>query len=200
MTDRHRSGGDPRVAPPDDRAGETVEAGSGGAPGAAADGPAGAGLADAERRAQEYLDNLRRVAAEFDNFRKRVQRESGQQSARAIESLVSELLPVLDNLERALDASLHHEPAKVADGVKLVHQQLADLLARRGVEEIDAAPGAAFDPHVHEALSQTPSEHPEGAIADVWQRGYRVAGRVVRPARVVVSSGGQPPPAAGGDD
>jgi|SRR5579862_3022831 len=186
MTEQRRSGGDPRVAPLDLPA-EPADAGaaaeSAGEP--AADGR----LADAERRAQEYLDNWKRSAAEFDNFRKRVQRESAQQAARGIESLVAELLPVLDNLERALDASAHHEPAKVAEGVKLVHQQLADLLLRRGVEEIDAEPGQAFDPHVHEALSQTPSEHPEGAIANVWQRGYRVAGKVVRPARVVVSNG-----------
>jgi molecular chaperone GrpE len=191
MTEQRRSGGDPRVAPRDLPA-EPADAGaaaeSAGEP--AADGR----LADAERRAQEYLDNWKRAAAEFDNFRKRVQRESAQQAARGIESLVAELLPVLDNLERALDASAHHEPAKVAEGVKLVHQQLADLLLRRGVEEIDAEPGQAFDPHVHEALSQTPSEHPEGAIADVWQRGYHVAGKVVRPARVVVSNGAAPTP------
>jgi molecular chaperone GrpE len=96
---------------------------------------------------------------------------------------------VLDNLERALDASEHHEEVKVAEGVKLVQQQLVDLLQRRGLEEIAAEAGGQFDPHVHEALSQQPSEHPEGAIADVWQRGYRLGDRVVRPARVVVSSG-----------
>jgi molecular chaperone GrpE len=187
MTEQRRSGGDPRDLPAEPAdAGAAAE--SAGEP--AADGR----LADAERRAQEYLDNWKRAAAEFDNFRKRVQRESAQQAARGIESLVAELLPVLDNLERALDASAHHEPAKVAEGVKLVHQQLADLLLRRGVEEIDAEPGQAFDPHVHEALSQTPSEHPEGAIADVWQRGYHVAGKVVRPARVVVSNGAAPTP------
>ena len=73
--------------------------------------------------------------------------------------------------------------------MKLVRQQLIDLLRRRGLEEIASEPGSDFDPHRHEALSQQPSDHPEGAIAEVWQRGYTLGTRVVRPARVVVSSG-----------
>jgi molecular chaperone GrpE len=146
-------------------------------------------LDEARRAAEEYLGDLRRLAADFDNYRKRVARDQAAQASRATESLVSELLPVLDNLERALDASEHHEEVKVAEGVKLVQQQLIDLLQRRGLEEIAAEAGAEFDPHVHEALSQQPSEHPEGAISEVWQRGYRLGERVVRPARVVVSSG-----------
>jgi molecular chaperone GrpE len=146
-------------------------------------------LAEARRRAEEYLNDLRRVAADFDNYRKRVARDSQSQTQRASESIVSELLPVLDNLERAVDASEHHEEAQVAEGVALVRQQLADLLRRRGLQEIEAEPGDAFDPHMHEALSNQPSEHPEGAIAAVWQRGYRLGDRVVRAARVVVSSG-----------
>ena len=148
-------------------------------------------LGDARRKAEEYLNDLRRVAADFDNFRKRVARDSEMQAARATESLVGELLPVLDNLERALDANEHHEEAQVADGVKLVLQQLADVLRRRGLEPIDAEPGDKFDPHVHEALSHQPSEQPEGRIAAVWQRGYLLGDRVVRAARVVVSSGPQ---------
>jgi len=146
-------------------------------------------LAEARRRAEEYLNDLRRVAADFDNYRKRVARDSEAQAHRASESIVSELLPVLDNLERALDASEHHEEAKVAEGVQFVKQQLAGLLARRGLEEIPCEPGDEFDPHVHEALSHTPSDQPEGAVAAVWQRGYRLGDRVVRAARVVVSSG-----------
>jgi molecular chaperone GrpE len=146
-------------------------------------------LDDARRKAEEYLADLRRVAADFENYRKRVARDAEAQAARAGASLVQELLPVLDNLERALDASEHHEEAKVAEGVQLVRQQLIDLLRRRGLEEIATEPGGEFDPHVHEALSQQPSDHPEGAIAAVWQRGYRLGDRVVRPAGVVVSSG-----------
>ena len=153
-------------------------------------------LADANERAEEYLNDLRRLAADFDNYRKRVARESEMQASRATESLVGELLPVLDNLERALDASEHHEEAKVAEGVQHVKQQLAGLLARRGLEEIPCAPGDEFDPHVHEALSHQPSDQPEGAVAAVWQRGYRLGDRVVRAVRVVVSSG---PPATEDD-
>jgi len=146
-------------------------------------------LDEARRRAEEYLNDLRRVAADFDNYRKRVARDSEVQVQRAAESIVSDLLPVLDNLERAVDASEHHEEAQVAEGVALVRQQLADLLRRHGLEEISAVPGEEFDPHMHEALSHQPSEHPEGTIAAVWQRGYRLGDRVVRAARVVVSSG-----------
>jgi molecular chaperone GrpE len=146
-------------------------------------------LDEARRRAEEYLSDLRRVAADFDNYRKRVARDAEAQATHAAEGLVQELLPVLDNLERALDATEHHEEARVAEGVALVRQQLVDLLARRGLEPIEATPGDRFDPHVHDALSQQPSEHPEGAIAAVWQRGYRLGDRVVRPARVVVSGG-----------
>src|SRR6476660_9280426 len=146
-------------------------------------------LAEARRKAEEYLSDLRRVAADFDNYRKRVARDAQRQTAHATESVVGELLPVLDNLERALDASEHHEEAKVSEGVQLVRQQLVDLLRRRGLEEIASEPGSEFDPHLHEALSQQPSEHPEGAITEVWQRGYTLGDRVMRPARVVVSSG-----------
>jgi len=153
-------------------------------------------LDEARRQAEEYLSDLRRVAADFDNYRKRVARDAEMQRAHAAESLVGELLPVLDNLERALDASEHHEEAKVVEGVNLVRQQLVELLKRRGLEPIEAEPGGTFDPHIHEALSHQPSEHPEGSISEVWQRGYRIGDRVVRAARVVVSSGAAH---AGGD-
>ena len=102
------------------------------------------------------------MAADFDNFRKRVARDAEDQARRAVEGIVGDLLPVLDNLERALDASEHHEQAKVSEGVQLVSKQLAEVLHRRGLEAIAAEPGDAFDPHVHEALSHQPSEHPEG--------------------------------------
>ncbi|MGH3073373.1 MAG: nucleotide exchange factor GrpE [Gaiellales bacterium] len=184
----HEAESDPEVAP--EGAAEGSDPTGGGEPQTDAD--IERDLADANRRAEEYLNDLRRLAADFDNYRKRVARESEVQASRATESLVSELLPVLDNLERALDASEHHEEAKVAEGVQFVKQQLAGLLARRGLEEIACEPGDEFDPHVHEALSTQPSDQPEGAVAAVWQRGYRLGDRVVRAARVVVSSG---PPA-----
>ena len=172
---------DPRKSAPAPEADESV--------GDDAAGALESELDEARRRADEYLNDLRRVAADFDNYRKRVARDSEAQVQRASESIVSELLPVLDSLERALDASEHHEEAQVAEGVARVRQQLADILHRRGLEEIEAAPGEPFDPHVHEALSHQPSEQPEGVIAAVWQRGYRLGDRIVRAARVVVSSG-----------
>ncbi len=167
---------------------EVVDEAAGDQP-AAESGPEVTELEEARQQAAEYLDSWRRTSADFDNYRKRVARDAEDQSRRAIEGVVGELLPVLDNLDRALDASEHHEEAKVAEGVGLVRQQLADLLHRRGLEPIAAAPGDAFDPHVHEGLSNQPSEFPEGSIAAVWQPGYKLGARVVRPARVVVSSG-----------
>ncbi len=103
----------------------------------------------------------------------------------ANERLVKELLPVLDDLERALVAATEHEEAALEDGVRLVHQSLASLLARQGLKEIDAT--GAFDPHVHEALLAQPSDAEEGSVIDVVQKGYRLGDRVVRPARVVVA-------------
>jgi molecular chaperone GrpE len=138
------------------------------------------------RERDEYLDALQRLKAEFDNFRKRTAREHQALTARATESLVRELLPVLDDLERALVAAEQHEEAKLEDGVRLVHRALADTLARHGLEPIDT--DGPFDPHVHEALSSTPANGLEpGSIAEVFQKGYRLGDRVLRPARVVIS-------------
>jgi len=133
--------------------------------------------------------SLARALRDLEAAKSRVERDASRAADEMREKLVLELLPVLDNLERAVDASEHHEEVQVAEGVARVRQQLADILHRRGLEEIEAAPGEPFDPHVHEALSHQPSEHPEGAIAAVWQRGYRLGDRIVRAARVVVSSG-----------
>jgi molecular chaperone GrpE len=138
------------------------------------------------RQRDEYLDSLRRLKAEFDNFRKRTEGERAAQSARAGESLVKELLPVLDDLERALVAAEEHEEAKLEEGVRLVHRALADVLARTGLAEIET--DGAFDPHVHEALLAQPVDGAEpGSVVQVLQKGYRLGDRVLRPARVVVA-------------
>jgi molecular chaperone GrpE len=143
-------------------------------------------LQDAEREHEKVMDDLRRVAADFDNYRKRVAREQAQLYARAGERLAAKLLPVLDDLERALDAAEHHEEAKVLEGVRMTKDALAGILASEGVEEI-AADGP-FDPHVHEALLAQPAEGVEpGHVIQVVQRGYRMGDVVLRPARVVVS-------------
>ena len=142
-------------------------------------------LALLERERDEYLADLKRVAAEFDNFRKRIARDQEAQAARAHEKLVKELLPVLDDLERALVAAEEHEEAKLEEGVRLVHRELRSALAKEGLVEIETE--GAFDPHVHEALLTQPSEQGEGAILEVIQKGYRLGDRVLRPARVVIS-------------
>ncbi|HET6696951.1 MAG TPA: nucleotide exchange factor GrpE [Gaiellaceae bacterium] len=138
-----------------------------------------------ERERDEYLADLKRVAAEFDNFRKRIARDQEAQSARAHEKLVKELLPVLDDLERALVAAEEHEEAKLEEGVRLVHRELRSALGKEGLVEIET--DGVFDPHVHEALLTQPSEQADGAILEVIQKGYRLGDRVLRPARVVIS-------------
>jgi molecular chaperone GrpE len=144
-------------------------------------------LAEVTRERDEYLDALQRLKAEFDNYRKRVARDQQELAARAHERLVKELVPVLDDLERALEAASEHEEAKLEDGVRLVHRSLADLLAREGVAEITT--DGKFDPHVQEALLAQPSEQEEGTVIQVLQKGYLLGDRVLRPARVVVSAG-----------
>ncbi|HEY6029747.1 MAG TPA: nucleotide exchange factor GrpE [Gaiellaceae bacterium] len=138
------------------------------------------------RERDEYLDALQRTAAEFDNYRKRVQRDQQSLVARAGERLVRELLPILDDLERALEAAEEHEEAKLEEGVRLVHRSLAEALRREGLEEI--ATEGRFDPHVHEALLTQPSEEAEGSVIQVLQKGYTLGDHVLRPARVVVAA------------
>jgi molecular chaperone GrpE len=142
-------------------------------------------VAVAER--DDYLDALRRLKAEFDNYRKRAARDQSDLIARASERLVKELLPVLDDLERALEAAAEHEEATLEDGVRLVHRSLADILARQGL--IEVAVDGPFDPHTQEALLSQPSPDPEGTVLQVVQKGYRLGDRVLRPARVVISAG-----------
>ena len=133
----------------------------------------------------EYLEHLQRVAADFENYRKRAARDQESLVARAAERLVRELLPVLDDLERALQAAEEHEEAKLEEGVRLVHRQLADALRKEGLEEIPT--DGKFDPHLHEALLAQPSEAEQGSVIEVLQKGYRLGDRVLRPARVVVA-------------
>ncbi len=143
----------------------------------------------AERERDEHLDTLRRVAAEFDNYKKRVAREHEELRGRAAERLLHDLLPVFDDLERALAAFETSDKEAIADGVALVHRALWTLLEREGVAELDPA-GEAFDPHRHEALLSQPSDQPEGTVIAVIQKGFLLGDRVLRPARVVVSGGG----------
>jgi molecular chaperone GrpE len=142
-------------------------------------------LAAVTRERDEYLDNLQRLKAEFDNYRKRAARDQESLVARAHERLVKELLPVLDDLGRALEAAEQHEEAKLEDGVRLVHRQLSDVLAKEGLTEIET--DGAFDPHVHEALLAQPSDAEPGTVIEVLQKGYRLGDHVLRPARVIIA-------------
>jgi molecular chaperone GrpE len=135
---------------------------------------------------QEADDRLLRLAADFENYKKRAARERAEYVALANERLLKELLPILDDLERALNAAEEHEEAQLEEGVRLVHRSLASLLERQGVKEI--ATEGKFDPHVHEALLAQPSEEAApGDVLDVIQKGYTLGDRVVRPARVIVA-------------
>ncbi len=158
------------------------------------DEPAPEGLDTEALQAErdQLLDDLKRVAADFDNYRKRAAREREDVFVRANERLVKELLPILDDLGRALEAAAEHEEAKLEEGVRLVHRAFSELLAKEGLAEIET--DGKFDPHVHEALLSQPSEADEGAVIEVVQKGYKLGDRVLRPARVVVSAGPPEPP------
>jgi molecular chaperone GrpE len=147
-----------------------------------------AALEEALRTRDALADSLLRLRADFDNFRKRAARELIEARDRAQGELLGDLLPVLDNLERALDAAEHHDEGKVLGGVRMTRDMFVDLLRRSGVEEIETV-GAHFDPRVHDAMLMQPSDGEEGIVTAVLERGYRQGDRILRPARVAVSSG-----------
>ena len=158
-----------------------------GVPGPAPSGPApGPSPAESEEAA-ELKSTLQRVKAEYDNYRKRSARQEQAAAERGKAFAATQLLPVLDDLERALDAASAHEEGKLEEGVRLVHRSLADALAKEGLSEIETS--GRFDPHTQEALLSQPSEAEEGSIIQVLQKGYSLGDRVLRPARVVISSG-----------
>jgi molecular chaperone GrpE len=141
-------------------------------------------LATAERERDEYLDLARRAQADFENYRKRAAREAAAAGERAKSGLVRELLPIVDNLERAI-ASAEEGEQHLAEGVRLVHSELIAVLERNGIQQFDPS-GEKFDPTEHEALSVR-DEGEVGLVLDVVEKGYRSNGTVLRPARVVVS-------------
>lgn len=134
-----------------------------------------------------YKDACLRLAADFDNFRKRTQRESEQRAASENEALIRELLPILDNLERALASDRSEGSAPLHQGVEMTLQLLGRLLKSHGVEAVDEL-GQLFDPHRHEALSvENDSTQPDDTILYIAQRGYTRRGHVFRPAKVIVN-------------
>lgn len=158
--------------------------------------PEAAALKELSRERDVLADSLLRLRAEFDNYRRRAAGELIAARERSQGELLGDLLPVLDNLERALDAAEHHDEGKVLGGVRMTRDMFVNLLGRVGVEEIETV-GTQFDPQVHDAMLMQPSDQEEGAVMAVLERGYRLGDRVLRPAKVAVSSG---PGAAGGAD
>ena len=137
---------------------------------------------------QAAKDRELRCHAELDNFRKRAARELEEKLRYANMSLLRDLLPVLDNIERAIQAAQQNtDPAALLDGFKMVQQQVEDVLKRHHCRRIEAL-GTPFDPHVHHAVMQQPSdEHPANTVVMVTQNGYQLHDRVVRPSQVIVS-------------
>jgi molecular chaperone GrpE len=146
-------------------------------------------VAGLERERDEYLELARRTKADFENYRKRVDREASQAEARGRASLAASLLSVVDNLERALAAAEPRDENEaenhIAEGIRLVHEELSGVLANAGIESYSPA-GERFDPDQHEAMLTRPGK--AGEILEVFQKGYRLNGEVLRPARVVVGA------------
>jgi molecular chaperone GrpE len=133
-------------------------------------------------------DRLLRIAAEFDNYRKRIERERREQADAAAESLLKDLLPIVDDLERALQAPAGGDAEAYRAGVELIQRQMLELLRRRGVTPIETA-GVHFDPRLHQAVSQEQSDsHREGEIIEEFRRGYMLGDRLLRAAMVKVAA------------
>jgi len=156
-------------------------------------------LAAKAEKADEYLELAQRTRADFENYRKRAAREAAAAQERGITKLAKELLPAVDNLDRALQAAQsaggadgagqdNGAAATLVSGIKLVHDDVIAALARAGIERFSPE-GERFDPQLHEAVAQIPAEGAEsGTVVEVYQRGYRLGEVVIRPARVVVAA------------
>jgi molecular chaperone GrpE len=187
----------------DDRATPT-KSGAGGPIGEASDGQADlAAMEDleslrsrvtiAEQQRDEYLALLQRTRADFENYQKRIQRDLAEERRYALAEFARELLPVLDNLERALHAaSQQGETGPLVQGVRLVHSQLLDIFGRFGVTRIDAV-GQPLDPNLHQVVLQQPRDDAApGTVVEQIEPGYRLYERVLRPAKVVVAAPSTP--------
>jgi molecular chaperone GrpE len=147
----------------------------------------GDALGQAVRERDAYLDQLQRSRAEFANYQKRMRAQAESERVYAIGNLARDLLAVIDNLERAIEAARAGGDEAILNGLELVHKQLLDTLAKHGVEPIDAL-HHAFDPNLHEAVAQRPAAgHPEGTVVNEFGRGYKIHDRVLRPSKVAVS-------------
>ena len=139
------------------------------------------------RERDDYYDRLLRKTAEFENYRKRVERERKEQSAYAAADVLGDLLPLIDDLERALAAESASDTDAYRKGVELIYKQMLDLLRRRGVTPIEAV-GRQFDPTLHQAVAHDVAPgHAEGEVVEQFRRGYKLHDRLLRPAMVKVA-------------
>ena len=144
-------------------------------------------VTELRKERDDLHDRLLRKTAEFDNYRKRLERERRELSDLAAQDLLLELLPIIDDFERALTADLPLSAHKYREGVEIIYKQLQDLLKKRGVTPIDSV-GADFDPHVHQAIAQEVSAtHRDGEIIAELRRGYRLGDRLLRAPMVKVA-------------
>jgi molecular chaperone GrpE len=145
-----------------------------------------------QRQRDDFYDRLLRKTAEFDNYRKRVERDRQSMAEGVTADVVRDLLPLVDDLERALKADTGAEGAEAyRKGVELIHRQLLDILRKRGVQPIEAL-GTDFDPHFHQAISHEPAEgRRDGEVIEEFGRGYMLGDRLIRPAIVKVAKGAE---------
>lgn len=138
--------------------------------------------------AEERFDRLLRLQAEFENYRKRINKERNEFIQYAIEDLICDFLPAIDNFERAIESAHQHDNSKaLLQGVEMVYKQVQDILVKRGLERIEAL-GKKFDPREHEAVMQVESEeHPDNTVIEESLAGYKLKNKVIRPATVKVS-------------
>src|SRR4029453_4374358 len=144
-------------------------------------------ISDLQRERDDYYDRWLRKTAEFDNYRKRVERERRERADQKITDLMLELLQVVDDLDRALTMDAGEGGAGYRKGVELIHAKLNDLIRRQGVQPIESL-GADFDPNVHQAvIHESSPEHREGEVIAELARGYTMGDRLLRPAMVKVA-------------
>ncbi len=183
--------GDIATEPVNDRpdlAGPTENAGPATAEPAADDETAklAGDLAEKTRQLAETTDRLKRLQADFDNFRRRTRNEKEELSAIVTQGIIADLLPVLDNFERALTSGANQDSAALFAGVEMIYRQFRQTLAKTGLATIDAV-GEVFDPQRHEAVMRIADDNlPDGTVAEELQKGYLVGDKVIRPSMVKV--------------
>ena len=145
-------------------------------------------LEDKAKKSDEYYDRLLRLQADFDNYKKRLEKEKIEFIKFANEEIIAEILKILDDFERAVEAGkIKHDFDILYKGIEMIHKDLRDFLKQNGIDEIDAK-GKLFNPHEHEAMMQEETDaHPEDHVIEEFQKGYTLNGRVIRPSKVKVA-------------